>query len=186
MSRVHQHYRQTTWARAQPLRGLGGPDPPKFGWTTPTFYVAADCSARNWIYHPYFVLYNNLDQGIGPQLWKHGCVAEHEFTFAKKTCCILFHRTNWRLQLLFRWRPVLSLKKSGQSKAFSMHFMCHRHLPEVSVPSSKVTAALLMSFDRTSWPTSGICVMPMDAVIHVAIDQCPPSEDALLVGANHL
>jgi len=24
-------------ARAQPLEGLGGPDPPKFGRTTPTF-----------------------------------------------------------------------------------------------------------------------------------------------------
>ena len=24
------------------------------------------CSARNWVYHPYFLLYNNLDQGIGP------------------------------------------------------------------------------------------------------------------------
>ena len=52
--------------RAQPLGGRGGPDPPKFGRTTPTFYVAALCSARNWLYHPYFVLYNNLDQGIGP------------------------------------------------------------------------------------------------------------------------
>jgi len=33
------------------------------------------CSARNWVYHPYFVLYNNLyiDQGIGPQLWKLSC-----------------------------------------------------------------------------------------------------------------
>jgi len=45
--------------------GRGGPDRPIFGQTTPTFYVAADCSARNWVYHPYFVLYNNLDQGIG-------------------------------------------------------------------------------------------------------------------------
>ena len=33
---------------------VGGPDPPKFGRTTPTFYVAVDCSARNWLYHPYF------------------------------------------------------------------------------------------------------------------------------------
>ena len=46
---------------------LGGPDPPpNFGWTTPNFYVAAGCSARNWVYHSYFVLYNNLGQGIGP------------------------------------------------------------------------------------------------------------------------
>jgi len=51
--------------------GSRGSDPPpkkKIGRTTPTFYVAADCSARNWVYHPHFVLYNNLDQGIGPQL----------------------------------------------------------------------------------------------------------------------
>ena len=40
----------------------GGPDPPKFGRTTPTSYAAADCSARNWVYHPYFVKYTNLDQ----------------------------------------------------------------------------------------------------------------------------
>jgi len=46
---------------------VGGSGPPKFGRTTPTFYVAADCSARNWVCHPYFVLYNNLDQGIGPR-----------------------------------------------------------------------------------------------------------------------
>jgi len=45
------------------------------GRTTPTFFdeecdyrhVTA-CSARNWVYHPYFVLYSNLDQEIGPQL----------------------------------------------------------------------------------------------------------------------
>jgi len=55
---------------------LGGPDPPKFGRTTPTFYVAADCSARNWVCHPYFVLYNNLDKGIGPptlKTWLRPC-----------------------------------------------------------------------------------------------------------------
>ena len=59
-------------ARAQPLR-VGGSGPPKSGRTTPTFYVAAGCSAQNWVYHPYFALYNNLDQGIGPQFSKHGC-----------------------------------------------------------------------------------------------------------------
>jgi len=57
-------------SRAQPLGGRGGPDPSKFGRTTPTFYVAADCSARNWVYYPYFVPYNNLDQGIGPPTLK--------------------------------------------------------------------------------------------------------------------
>jgi len=51
--------------RAQPLGGWG-PAPPKIWTDDPNFYVAADSSARNWVYHPYFVLYNNLDQGIGP------------------------------------------------------------------------------------------------------------------------
>ena len=47
---------------------------PKKIWTDhPNFFdeecdyrYVTDCSARNWLYHPYFVLYNNLDQGIGP------------------------------------------------------------------------------------------------------------------------
>ena len=59
--------------RAQPLGGSAGsghPPPKKNGRTTPTFYAAADCSARNWVYHPYFVMYNNLDQGIGPPTLK--------------------------------------------------------------------------------------------------------------------
>ena len=60
--------------------GGGGPDPPpkKKNWTDhPNFFdeecdyrYATDCSARNWVYHPYFVLYNNLDQGIGPPTLK--------------------------------------------------------------------------------------------------------------------
>ena len=53
----------------------GGPDlpPPQIWMDHPNFldeecdyrYVT-HCSARNWVYHPYSVLYNNLDQGIGP------------------------------------------------------------------------------------------------------------------------
>ena len=31
-----------------------------------TLRYVTHCSARNWVYHPYFVLYNNLDQGIVP------------------------------------------------------------------------------------------------------------------------
>ena len=60
---THRHKGATTWG------DRGGPDPP-------TFYVAADCSPRNWVYHPYFVLYNNLDQGIGPptlKTWLRPC-----------------------------------------------------------------------------------------------------------------
>jgi len=49
--------------------GRSGP-PQKFGRTTPTFYVTVDCIARNWVYHLHFVLYNNLDQGIGPPTLK--------------------------------------------------------------------------------------------------------------------
>jgi len=30
-------------------------------------YVTA-CSAQDWVCHPHFVLYNILDQGIGPQV----------------------------------------------------------------------------------------------------------------------
>jgi len=55
------------FTRAQPLGG---------GRTTPTFLMKSDyryvtaCSAQNWIYHPHFVLYNNLDQEIGPPTLK--------------------------------------------------------------------------------------------------------------------
>ena len=53
---------------------VGPPSPPKKNWTDqPNFFdeesdyrYVTDCSARNWVYYPYFVLYNNLDQGIGP------------------------------------------------------------------------------------------------------------------------
>jgi len=56
--------------------GVGGPDPQKIWTGHPNFldeecdyrYVT-HCSARNWVYHPY-VLYNNLDQGIGPPTLK--------------------------------------------------------------------------------------------------------------------
>jgi len=66
---------------------LGGQDPlplpKKIGRTTPTFWMKsddryiADCSPRNWVYYPYFVLYNNLDQGIGPptlKTWLRPCI----------------------------------------------------------------------------------------------------------------
>jgi len=61
-------------------RGVGEFGPPKIWMDHPNFlneecdyrYVT-HCSARNWVYHPYFVMNNNLDQGIGPQLWKRDC-----------------------------------------------------------------------------------------------------------------
>jgi len=64
---------------AQPLGGEG-PDPPpqKKNWTDHRNFFDKECdyryvtvcSAQNWAYHPYFVLYNNLDQGIGPPTLK--------------------------------------------------------------------------------------------------------------------
>ena len=63
-------------ARAQPL-GVGGLRTPKIWMDHPNFlgeecdyrYIT-HCSARNWVYHSYFVLYNILDQGIGPPTLK--------------------------------------------------------------------------------------------------------------------
>ena len=56
-------------------RSGGGSGPQKIWTDHPNFFdeesdyrYVTDCSARNWVYYPYFVLYNNLDQGIGPQL----------------------------------------------------------------------------------------------------------------------
>jgi len=52
--------------------GSGGPDPPNLEGPPQLFddecdyHYVTDCSARIWVHHPYFVLYNNLDQGIGP------------------------------------------------------------------------------------------------------------------------
>ena len=58
--------------------GVGGSGPPKIWTDHPNFFdkecdyryvsYVTYCSPRNWVYHPYFVLHNNLDQGIGPQL----------------------------------------------------------------------------------------------------------------------
>jgi len=58
--------------RAQPLRGQGvwtpkiWTDHPNFFDEECDYHCITDCSARSWVYHTYFVLYNNLDQGIGP------------------------------------------------------------------------------------------------------------------------
>ena len=64
--------------------GWGGPDPPpqKKKWMDHSNFFDEECdyryviacSAWNWVYHPYFVLYSKLHQGIRPpQLWKRGC-----------------------------------------------------------------------------------------------------------------
>ena len=58
-----------------------------------------------------------------------------------------------------------------------MHFMSRRHYPEVGVPSLNVTAALLGALSRTFHGphlTSGIFFLWVDAMIHIAVDQCPP------------
>jgi len=63
-----------------------GAGPPKIWMDHPNFFheecdyrYVTHCSARNWVYHPYFVLYNNLDQGIGPptlKTWLHPCAVK--------------------------------------------------------------------------------------------------------------
>jgi len=66
--------------------GARGSGPPKIWTDHPDFFdeecdyrYVTDCSPRHWVYHPYFVLYNNLDQGIGPpQLSKRGCAPARE------------------------------------------------------------------------------------------------------------
>jgi len=49
------------------VEGSGLP-PPKKSWTDHPNFLRS--SARNWVYYPYFVLYNNLHQGIGPPTLK--------------------------------------------------------------------------------------------------------------------
>ena len=74
--------------------------PQKLRRTTPAFYVAVDCSARNWVYHPYFVLYNNLDQGIGPptlKTWLRPC--EKPLHIASKRT--VAYRAVWLLTLRY-------------------------------------------------------------------------------------
>jgi len=63
--------------------GVWGSGPPKIWTDHPNFFdeecdyhYVTHCSARKWVYHPYFVLYNNLDQGIGPptlKTWLRPC-----------------------------------------------------------------------------------------------------------------
>ena len=80
----------------------GGPDPPppkQKNWTDhPNFFdeecdyrYITHCSARNWVYHPYFVMYNNLDQGIGPptlKSWLHP-FPNSMFMPALPICCVI-------------------------------------------------------------------------------------------------
>jgi len=50
-------------------QNLDGP-PQLFWWRVWLRRYVKDCSPRNWVYHPYFVLYSNLDQKIGPPTLK--------------------------------------------------------------------------------------------------------------------
>ena len=67
----------TTLQGATTGGGRRGSGPPKIWTDHPNFfdeeydyrYVTA-CSAQNWVYHPHFVLYNNLHQGVGPPTLK--------------------------------------------------------------------------------------------------------------------
>ena len=83
-------------------------DHPNFFDEECDYRYVTDCSARNWVCHPYFVLYNNLDQGIGPPTLKTwlrpwivtvvitvvitvGCDLQHliSSTFRPSTCQLL-------------------------------------------------------------------------------------------------
>jgi len=64
------------WSKGATTGG-SGVRTPKIWTDHPNFFdeecdyrYVTDCSARNWVYHPYFVLYNNLDQEIGPPTLK--------------------------------------------------------------------------------------------------------------------
>jgi len=46
-------------------------DHPNFFDEECDYRYVTDYSARNWVYHPYFVLYNNLDQEIGTPNFEH-------------------------------------------------------------------------------------------------------------------
>ena len=71
---VHTAQRRNHWVS----EGVRPSPPPKKKWTDlPNFFdgkcdyrYVTHCSARNCVYHPYFVLYNNQDQGIGPPTLK--------------------------------------------------------------------------------------------------------------------
>jgi len=74
------------------------------------YHYATDCSARNWVYHPYFVLYNNLDQGIGwldpPTLktwlrpcWRHQSTNRRGSRKHKFDTCLAQSQSYWRLLL---------------------------------------------------------------------------------------
>ena len=68
------HQGRNHWGVRTPQKNLDGP-PQLFYEECDYRYVTA-CSARNWVYHPHFVLYNNLHQGIGPptlKTWLRPC-----------------------------------------------------------------------------------------------------------------
>jgi len=83
---VHMWVKLTVMSGAKDTTtgGSGGSGPPKIWTVHPNFFdeecdyrYVTDCSALNWVYHPHFVLYSNLEQGIGlPTLrtWLRRCL----------------------------------------------------------------------------------------------------------------
>jgi len=77
------HYR-IVYARKGATTGGRGVRTPQIWTEHPNFFdeecdyrYVTDYSERNWVYHPYFVLYNNLHQGIGPptlKTWLRPCM----------------------------------------------------------------------------------------------------------------
>ena len=64
---------QITLTQGRNHWGSEGSAAPKIWTDHPNFFgeerdyrYVTDYSARNWVYHPYFVFYNNLDQEIRP------------------------------------------------------------------------------------------------------------------------
>ena len=115
--------------RAQPLgdRGVRPPPKKKIGRTTPTFYAAADCSARNWVYHPYFVMYNNLDQGIGPptlETWLRPCTVEQNATSDYR------RRRRRKFSICIQINIIPNLKKSI---VYYFLVMPHKDIGSISV-----------------------------------------------------
>jgi len=73
------------------------------------YRYVTDCSVRNWVYHPYFVLYNNLDQDF-KALYK---------------CCIIFENVVVPLTLFFvTWLVTPKMAFRWGYKYVNVHAAC--------------------------------------------------------------
>jgi len=84
MARVNEGSHSFTCHQGRNHWGVGGvrtppnlDGPPQLFDEECDYRYVTDCSPRKWVYHPYFVLYNNLDHGIGPptlKTWLRPCL----------------------------------------------------------------------------------------------------------------